>query len=66
MKQKNNKIQVAIFAANLAICFAFLCISITRVNANKWNSCWIWIWGLLSLLNIVFLVFKAKDLKNKE
>ena len=68
MKQENNKVQVALRAVNLTICVAFLCISITRVNAHQWNSCWIWIWGLLSLLSLVFLVIviKANDLKNKE
>ena len=66
MKQENNKVQVVIRAVNLLVCAAFLFISIWRVNLNQWSSSWIWIWGLLTLLNIVFLVIKAKDLKNKE
>ena len=65
MNQDKNKVQVAIRAVNLAVCFTFLCISIHRVDMNQWNSCWIWIWGLLSLLNFVFLVIKAMDLKRK-
>ena len=65
MNQDKNKVQVAIRAVNLAVCFTFLCISIHRVDMNQWNSYWIWIWGLLSLLNFVFLVIKAMDLKRK-
>ena len=65
MNQDKDKVQVVIRAVHLVICGAFLCISIHRVDMNQWNSCWIWIWGLLSLLNFVFLVIKAMDLKRK-
>ena len=66
MQQENNEVQVAIRAVNLVVCVAFLFITINRVKANQWSSWWIWFWGLLSLLNIVLLVIKAKDLKNKK
>ena len=69
MNQDKNMVQVAIRAVNLAVCFTFLCISIHRVDMNQWGSYWIWIWGLLFLLNVVLLVILAihvKDLKNKE
>ena len=64
---KDNKVQVVITrAANLFTSVVFLCISIIRVNAHQWSSCWIWIWGVLSLINIVLLVIKVKVLKNKD
>jgi len=66
MKQENDKVQVVIRAVNLVVCVAFLVISIWRVNMNQWSSSWIWIWGLLTLLNIIFLFIKAKDLKKEE
>lgn len=65
MNPDNNKVQVVIRAVNLVICGAFLLNSIKRVNVNQWNPIWIWIWGALSLLSIVLLVIKAKDLKTK-
>ena len=66
MQQEDNKVQVVIRAVNLVVCVAFLFISINRVDENQWSSWWIWFWGVLSLLNVVFLFIKAKDLKNKE
>ena len=66
MNQDKDKVQVVIRAVHLVICGAFLCISIHRVDMNQWGSYWIWIWGLLSLINVVLLVIKAMDLKSKE
>ena len=66
MNQDKNKVQVVIRAVNLVVCVAFLCLSIIRVNKNQWGSYWIWIWGLLFLLSVVFLVITAMNLKSKE
>ena len=66
MNQDIYKVQVVIRAVNLVVCVAFLCISIHRVDLNQWGSYWIWIWGLLSLLSVVFLVITAMNLKSKE
>ena len=66
MNQDKYKVQVVIRAVNLVICGEFLCISIHRVDMDQWGSYWIWIWGLLSLINVVLLVIKAMDLKSKE
>jgi cell division protein FtsW (lipid II flippase) len=69
MNQDKYKEKVVTRALNLVVCVVFLCISIHRVDMNQWGSYWIWIWGLLFLLNVVLLVIlaiHAKDLKNKE
>ena len=66
MNQDKYKVQVVTRAVNLVVCVAFLCISIHRVDMNQWGSCWIWIWGLLFLLNVVSLVITAMNLKSKD
>ncbi len=66
MNKDHDKVQFFSRMTNLVICVAFLSISITRVNMDQWGSYWIWIWGLLTLLNAVFLVIKAVDLKSKK
>ena len=69
MNQDKYKVQVVTRVVNLVVCVACLCISNHRVDLNQWGSYWIWIWGLLFLLNVVLLVIlaiHAKDLKNKE
>lgn len=66
MNQDKYKVQVVTRAVNLVVCVAFLCISIHRVDMNQWGSYWIWIWGLLFLLNVVSLVITAMNLKSKD
>ena len=66
MNNNHNKVQIITRFVNLIICIAFLCISIKRVSMNQWDSYWIWIWGLLTLLNAVLLVIKPKDLRSQK
>lgn len=65
MKRTISKLDIILAAISLAICNAFLCLSIKKVVED--NASWtggIWIFGFLIIYESVLIILMARHLKN--
>ena len=67
MKRTIGKVDIVLSAITLAICIAFLCLSIKKVVVG--NASWIggiWIFGILTVFESILVYLMAVRLKNNK